>query len=82
MNVIFWFLVVVFVSWLVILFVIPFLGRIFLRKLTKNFRDHIEHTQKEEIEPEGSVHIDNIPTAPEKKKDLGDYVNYEEINEK
>lgn len=82
MNAIFWFLVVVGVSWLVILYVLPFLGRLFLRRLSKKFQDQMANQQQQEQKPEGSVHIENVPSTPEKKIDLGDYVNYEEINEK
>jgi hypothetical protein len=82
MNAFLWFLAVVGVSWLVILYVIPFLGKLFLRRLSKKFQNHVENYQKSEPQPEGSVHIENIPSTLEKKLDLGDYINYEEINEK
>jgi hypothetical protein len=82
MNAFFWFLAIIGVSWFVILFVIPFLGKLFLRSLSKKFQTHVENSQKKEQQPEGSVHIENIPSPSEKKLDLGDYVNYEEINEK
>jgi hypothetical protein len=81
MNAFLWFLAVVFFSWLFILFVLPFLGRLFLKKLSKNFQNHVERSQQTEEKPEGSVHIENIPPPPDKKTDVGDYVNYEEINE-
>jgi hypothetical protein len=82
MNAFFWFLAVVIVSWLVILYVLPFLGKLFLRRISKKFQDHVENAQRNEPKPEGSVHIDNIPPAPNNKIEMGDYVNYEEIDEK
>jgi Na+/H+ antiporter NhaD/arsenite permease-like protein len=82
MNAFLWFLAVVFVSWLVILYVLPFLGKLFLRRLSKKFQDHVENSQRTEEKPEGSVHIENIPDNPDKKFEMGDYVNYEEIDEK
>jgi len=36
--------------------------------------------QINEQKPEGSVHIENIPDTPDKKIEMGDYVNYEEID--
>lgn len=81
MNVFLWFLAIVFFSWLFVLFVLPFLGRIFLRKLSKNISNHVNRTQQTEAKPEGSVRIENIPTNPDKKIETGDYVNFEEIKE-
>lgn len=82
MNAFLWFLIIVAVSWLVILYVLPLLGRLFLRRLSKKFQQHAENMQRTEQKPEGSVHIENIPAEPDKKKEVGDYVNYEEIIEK
>ncbi len=82
MNTFLWFLAVVVVSWLFILFVLPFLGRLFLRKLSRNLQNHVKNSQQtSEEKPEGSVRIENIPPSPDKKTDVGDYVNYEEIKE-
>jgi hypothetical protein len=61
---------------------LPFLGKLFLRRLSKKFQDHAEGFQRTEQRPEGSVHIENIPPPKEKNTGAGDYVNYEDIIEK
>ena len=81
MNAFLWFLAVVFVSWLFVLYVLPLLGGLFLRKLSKNIQNHVKRSQPTEEKPEGSVHIENIPPNSDKKIEAGDYVNYEEIKE-
>jgi hypothetical protein len=82
MNAFFWFVAIVFVSWLFVMFILPLLGKIFLHKLAKNFQQNVDSSQRTQQEPEGTVHIENIPQPHDNKAELGDYVNFEEINDK
>ncbi len=78
-----WFLIIVLIGWILFLYVIPFFARWYLKKLSKKFETHSEQPQSPE-KKEGSVTIDYIPEKHlEKDKDApGDYVNFEDIEEK
>ena len=53
-----------------------------MRKLSKQFQNHQENTQRKEPKPEGTVHIENAsPPTNHINSEAGDYVNYEEIND-
>ena len=80
MDVFIWFLAIIFFSWVFLTFVLPLLGRMFLRKISRNFEAQAKQQQSKN-EPEGTVHIDNKPSAPSINSEIGDYVNFEEIKE-
>ncbi|MEI6124642.1 MAG: hypothetical protein WCQ95_13575 [Bacteroidota bacterium] len=80
MNAFFWFLFIVFISWLVFLYIIPFVGRIYFRRLAKRFQNQSEKNARSD-RPEGSVHVDYVPDDQKKSSAPGDYVDFEEINE-
>lgn len=83
MNVFFWFLFILAISWVFFIYVFPFLLRIYLKRLSGKFEKHAEQESRSKKE-EGSVSIDYVPEKHiEKENDApGDYVNYEEIDEK
>jgi len=78
-----WFLIIVLIGWILFLYVIPFFVRLYLNKLAKKFENHSQQTSAPE-KKEGSVNIDYIPEKHlEKDKEApGDYVNFEDIEEK
>lgn len=82
MNAIFWFLAIVSVSWILIIFILPLVGKMFLRRLSKRFEDHFKNSHRTESRPEGSVHIKHETTKPMINPEAGDYVNFEEITDK
>ena len=82
MNAFLWFLAIVSVSWILIIFILPLVGKIFLRKLSKRFQDHVKNSQRTESRPEGSVHIEHETSKPKINPEAGDYVNFEEITDK
>ncbi len=82
MNAFFWFLLIVFSSWIVFIYIIPFLVRIFLRRLAKRFQNYAEKNNQNTTKPEGTVNIDYTGDQPKKSTDIGDYVDYEEIKDK
>ncbi len=82
MNAFFWFLLIVLISWIVFIYIIPFVARIFLRRLAKRFQNYTEKTQHNNNKPEGSVNIDYGSDKPKKPSEVGDYVDFEEIKDK
>jgi predicted membrane protein len=76
MTLFFWFILIIIIGWILLLVVIPLLGRLFL----KRFQSTIKQQQSRQKE-EGSVTIENPDIASSKSNDIGDYVEYEEIKE-
>ena len=81
MNAFYWFLAIIFFSWVFFTFVLPILGRMFLRKLSRNLQNQTKNQQTPHKEAEGTVHINSKPPAPSINSEIGDYVNFEEIND-
>lgn len=81
MNVFFWFALIVLIAWIFFIYVLPLLLRVYLKKLSRSFHKHADEQGKPERN-EGTVNIDYIPENHKEKTAPGDYVNYEEINEK
>ena len=75
MTLFFWFILIIIVGWIVILVLIPLLGRLFL----KRFQSAVKQQQRQK--EEGSITIENADIASSKSKNVGDYVDYEEIKE-
>jgi len=83
MNAFFWFLLIVFISWMVFLYIFPFFARIYLQKLSRKFTSRSQEAHHKENNPEGTINIDYIPEEQQDKTDLpGDYVDFEEIKDK
>lgn len=76
MTLFFWFILIIIVGWIVLLVVIPLLGRLFL----KRFQSAVRQEQSRQKES-GSITIENPDIASSKSKNVGDYVDYEEIKE-
>jgi len=81
MSIFFWFILIVFVSWLLIIYVVPFLLKYYLKRLAKRMENHAEQATRSQ-KKEGSVNIDYIPENKDGKEAPGDYVDFEEIKEK
>jgi hypothetical protein len=81
MNVFFWFLLVVFISWVLVSYIIPLLLRHYLKKLSGKFEKRADQASRSKKD-EGSVNIDYVPENQKEKEAPGDYVDFEEIDEK
>ncbi len=82
MNAFFWFLLIVFSPWRIFIYIIPFLARIFLRRLAKRFQNYAEKDNQNTPKPEGTVNVDYAGDPQKKSSDIGDYVDFEEIKDK
>lgn len=59
----------------------PFLMKFAAKKAEEHFGGQFQqqHQQQEPIKKEGEVTIDKIPNTKTSNKDVGDYVDYEEV---
>jgi len=83
MNVFLWFILVVAIAWVLFVYVFPLVLKRYLKRMTGKFEKQAEQEARSKKE-EGSVSIDYVPeNQKEKEKDApGDYVNFEDIDEK
>ncbi|MEJ2113384.1 MAG: DUF4834 family protein [Flavobacteriaceae bacterium] len=58
----------------------PFLIKYVAKKTEQKFGDQFKSYQKEEKQKEGEISIDKIPETKQSNKDVGEYVDYEEID--
>jgi hypothetical protein len=61
---------------LIFRYVVPLLARYFIRKSQKNFEEQTRQQKKR-----GEMHINYTPNQKKKKDELGEYVDYEEVDE-
>ncbi|MCD4696569.1 MAG: DUF4834 family protein [Bacteroidales bacterium] len=74
-------LIIVLVYYMVKLFVrfvLPFIARYFIRKSFSNFQNQKQTTSKKE----GEINVDYTPKKKNLGDDLGEYIDYEEVNDK
>lgn len=80
-------LVIVFLCYVLFRFIFkilaPILLSIFIKKSSQRFEQNFNQKQSNQREEEGNISIDkNISSASNKKSDnVGDYVDFEEIND-
>lgn len=60
------------------IYVVPLVIKRYLNRLTKKYQQQ----QKPEKKPDGFVNVDYVPDIKNNKSAPGEYVNYEEINDK
>ncbi|WP_136481155.1 DUF4834 family protein [Cognatitamlana onchidii] len=62
----------------------PFLLKFVAKKAEQRFGEQFggfqKHTHQQKERPEGEVSIDKIPKTKSSNKDVGDYVDFEEID--
>ena len=81
------YLAIVFLCYILFRFIFkilaPILLSIFIKKSSQRFEQNFNQKQSNQREEEGNVSIDkNISSASNKKSDnVGDYVDFEEIND-
>ncbi|MBT7896894.1 MAG: DUF4834 family protein [Flavobacteriales bacterium] len=81
------YLAIVFLCYILFRFIFkilaPILLSIFIKKSSQRFEQNFNQKQSNQREKEGNVSIDkNISSASNKKSDnVGDYVDFEEIND-
>ena len=81
------YLAIVFLCYILFKFIFkilaPILLSIFIKKSSQRFEQNFNQKQSNQREKEGNVSIDkNISSASNKKSDnVGDYVDFEEIND-
>ncbi|HOY31321.1 MAG TPA: hypothetical protein PKW80_05530 [Bacteroidales bacterium] len=83
MNAFLWFLLIVFISWFLFIYILPFFVRLYLKRLHGKFEKQAEQQERSKKE-EGTINIDYIPENENKsdKEAPGEYVDYEEIDDK
>ena len=81
MTILTWFLLIVIISCLLFLYIIPFLVRYYLKRLSGK----LEKKARQESgagKKDGSINIDYISKSHKDKEAPGDYVDFEEIDDK
>ncbi|MDN3666886.1 DUF4834 family protein [Algibacter miyuki] len=58
----------------------PLLMKFAVKKAGERFGGQYQAAQKEPVKKEGEVTIDKIPNIKTSNKDVGDYVDYEEVD--
>ena len=58
----------------------PLLMKFAVKKAEERFGGQFQKQQQEPIKKEGEVTIDKIPSTKTSNKDVGDYVDYEEVD--
>ena len=58
----------------------PFLMKFAVKKAEERFGGQFQKQQQEPVNKEGEVTIDKIPNTRTSNKDVGDYVDYEEVD--
>lgn len=81
MSFFFWFALIIFIGWVLFIYILPLVMRYYLKKLSGKMKQQAEDMPKQK-EKEGTISVDYIPENHKEKEAPGDYVNYEEINEK
>ena len=63
-------------------YIFKFLSRLYLAYVLNRFKNNTHRYKKSDAEnkKEGEVSIDKIPKEKSKKNDLGDYIDYEEVD--
>lgn len=75
------FLIIIIVYYLIKLFVryvLPYIGRYFIRRTMRNF----ENQQNQSHRNPGDIDVEKAPPRKKTLDDLGEYVDYEEVNDK
>ncbi|NOX48645.1 MAG: DUF4834 family protein [Chlorobi bacterium] len=62
-------------------YAMPWIARYFLKKTQDNLRKQYENQNEMNTKKEGEVHIDSVPKKKTTLNDVGEYVDYEEIEE-
>lgn len=74
-------LIIIIVYYLVKLFVryvMPYIARYIIRRTVRNFENQQTQSQKNP----GDINVEKAPPRKKSLDDLGEYVDYEEINDK
>ncbi|WP_405296778.1 DUF4834 family protein [Algibacter sp. Ld11] len=58
----------------------PFLMKFAVKKAEERFGGQFQKQQQQPAKKEGEVTIDKIPNTRTSNKDVGDYVDYEEVD--
>ena len=58
----------------------PLLMKFAVKKAEEHFGGQFQKQQQEPVNKEGEVTIDKIPNTRTSNKDVGDYVDYEEVD--
>lgn len=58
----------------------PFLMKFVAKKAEERFGGQFKNQQNEPIRKEGEVTIDKVPKTKSSNKNVGDYIDYEEID--
>ncbi|GAL63230.1 MULTISPECIES: DUF4834 family protein [Algibacter] len=58
----------------------PLLMKFAVKKAEERFGGQFQKQQQEPVNKEGEVTIDKIPNTRTSNKDVGDYVDYEEVD--
>jgi|TARA_X000001036_G_C20083231_1_gene564030 hypothetical protein len=69
-------------TFIVVYYIFKFLSRLYLAYVLNKFKNNpFSHTKnKSSDEKEGDVTIDKMPKGNSKNKNVGDYIDYEEID--
>jgi hypothetical protein len=62
-------------------YAMPWIARYFIKKTQDNLRKQYENQNSVNTKKEGEVHIDSVPQKKTTLNDVGEYVDYEEIDE-
>ena len=79
-----WFLFIYYLVKVLVRILAPILLRNITIKMQDRFKDqfHRQHTQSEDaVQEEGKITIEKTNTSRKKSKDIGDYVDFEEIED-
>lgn len=59
----------------------PWIARYFIKKTQDNIRKQYESPNKMKTNKEGEVHLDYSPKKKNTLNDVGEYVDYEDVDE-
>jgi len=67
---------------IIVVYILRLLGRLFFFSITRNYNTRSNSRRYDNYRKEGDVTIDTNSASQQKmvKKDIGDYINYEEVD--
>lgn len=70
-------LLVYYIVKLFVRYIVPLLAKYFIRKVHKNYQKQYKKPERKE----GEINIDYTPDKKKSLNDIGEYVDYEDLNE-
>lgn len=67
---------------LLIRYVLPWLVKLYLKNFQKNFYKQNPNVRQKDKRKDGDVKVDYVPNKEERDNNIGEYVDFEEIDDK